>query len=72
MLVDAKMFKRIFMLAVLASPLSVTLAEPFTAGLTALSREHATTAFRAWMKVAEQAERKGRTMLVTFMKGAWV
>ncbi len=48
------------MLAVLASPLSVTLAEPFTAGLTALSREHATTAFRAWMKVAEQGGAEGQ------------
>ena len=31
-------------------------AEPFTAGLTALNREHATTAFRAWLKLAEQGE----------------
>lgn len=29
-------------------------AEPFTAGLTALTREHATTSFRAWLKLAEK------------------
>ena len=38
----------------------VTYAEPFTAGLTALSREHATTAFRAWMKIAEQGSAEGQ------------
>ena len=36
------------------------LAEPFTAGLTALSREHATTAYRAWLKVAETGSAEGQ------------
>ena len=40
-------------------PLSVV-AEPFTAGLTALSREHATTAFRAWLKMAESGSAEGQ------------
>ena len=35
-------------------------AEPFTAGLTALSREHATTAYRAWLKVAEKGDPEGQ------------
>ena len=34
--------------------------EPFTAGLTALSREHATTAYRAWLKVAEKGDAEGQ------------
>ena len=34
--------------------------EPFTAGLTALSREHATTAYRAWLKVAENGDAEGQ------------
>ena len=42
-----------FILLIMA-PWKVVLSEPFTAGLTALSREHATTAFRSWMKVAKQ------------------
>ena len=33
---------------------------PFTAGLTALSREHATTAYRAWLKVAEKGDAEGQ------------
>lgn len=37
------------------TPLGV-LAKPFTAGLSALGREHAPTAFRAWMKLAEAGE----------------
>jgi TPR repeat protein len=36
------------------------LSEPFTAGLTALGREHATTAYRAWMKVAEKGDAEGQ------------
>ena len=40
--------------------LSSAFSEPFTAGLTALSREHATTAFRAWMKVAEKGDPEGQ------------
>ena len=35
---------------------TTTWSEPFTAGLTALTREHATTAYRAWLKVAEKGE----------------
>ena len=35
-------------------------AEPFTAGLSALSREHAATAFRSWMKVAEKGDPEGQ------------
>ena len=35
-------------------------SEPFTAGLTALSREHATTAYRAWLKVAEKGDAEGQ------------
>ena len=55
------MFQKVFFsLVLIISPLSQSLAEPFTAGLTALSREHATTAFRAWMKVAEQGGAEGQ------------
>ena len=46
---------------VIASFISVhVFAEPFTAGLTALSREHATTAYRAWLKVAEKGDAEGQ------------
>ena len=51
--------------------LSSAFSEPFTAGLTALSREHATTAFRAWMKVAENGDPEGKTMLHSFMNEDW-
>ena len=48
-------------IAIIVSLLSAhVFAEPFTAGLTALSREHATTAYRAWLKVAEKGDAEGQ------------
>ena len=47
-----------FLLALI--PFEAIHAEPFTAGFTALSREHATTAYRAWLKVAEKGDAEGQ------------
>ncbi len=53
------MFRVIFLTTLLTIANSA-FSEPFTAGLTALSRNHATTAFRAWMKVAKNGVAEGQ------------
>lgn len=54
------MLRSLVVILSLMIPLGAVNSEPFTAGLTALSREHASTAFRAWMKVAEQGSAEGQ------------
>ena len=53
----------LFFIVVCATSVPVVYAEPFTAGLTALTREHATTAYRAWLKVAEKGDAEGQNNL---------
>ena len=54
------LLKRISLFLLALMPFEVIYSEPFTAGLTALSREHATTAYRAWLKVAEKGDAEGQ------------
>ena len=51
---------RVSFLLLVFLPFKVIHSEPFTAGLTALGREHATTAYRAWLKVAEKGDAEGQ------------
>ena len=51
---------RVSFLLLVFLPFKIIYSEPFTAGLTALSREHATTAYRAWLKVAEKGDAEGQ------------
>ena len=46
------------LLAVLTTSLSM--AAPFTAGITALNRQHDATAFRAWKKIADRGDPEGQ------------
>ena len=54
------LLKRISLFLLALMPFEAIYSEPFTAGLTALSREHATTAYRAWLKVAEKGDAEGQ------------
>ena len=39
---------------------SLSMAAPFTAGITALNRQHDATAFRAWKKIADRGDPEGQ------------
>ena len=39
---------------------SAAIAAPFTAGITALNRQHDATAFRAWKKIADLGDAEGQ------------
>ena len=56
----SKILIRPLWLVVLLLTTQTLFAEPFTAGFTALGREHATTAYRAWMKIAEKGDPEGQ------------